>query len=253
MKAKILAANAEGPGALRWLRMIWLLPAIACSLPAMAQWSGKGEAGVAIASGNTDTKSANARVAVGYKSDGWEDSASLAGNYVRTDGLTTARRWELGAQTRYNFGAHTFWFGAGRYEQDRFSGFDHQGVISTGVGRKFIDSDITHLAGQVGVGFKFFETIATLVAPASKENELGGVASLNFDHQLTKTTTVYDKFGAEFTSENNFLQNELGLTVKMTDRLALSLAYAVRHNTDPPPGFKKTDTLSTLNLVYEVK
>ena len=55
------------------------------------------------------------------------------------------------------------------------------------------------------------------------------------------------------TSGNNFLQNEIGLAVKMSDRLALSLAYAVRHNTDPPAGFKKTDTLSTLNLVYEIK
>lgn len=235
------------------LRLVWLLSAIACSLPAMAQWSGKGEAGIALASGNTDTKSANARVAVGYKSDAWEDSASLAGNYVRTEGETTARRWELGAQTRYNFSPRAFWFGGARYEEDRFSGFDHQGVISTGVGRKFIDRDTTHLATQIGVGFKFFETIPTLTDPASKENELTGVASLNFDHQITATTTVYDKFGAEFTSDNNFLQNELGLTVKMTDRLALSLAYGVRHNTNPPPGFKKTDTLSTLNLVYEVK
>ncbi len=235
------------------LRLVWLLSALACSLPAMAQWSGKGEAGIALASGNTDTKSANARVAVGYKSDAWEDSASLAGNYVRTEGETTARRWELGAQTRYNFSPRSFWFGGARYEEDRFSGFDHQGVISTGAGRKFIDSDITHLATQIGVGFKFFETIPTLTDPATKENQLTGVASLNFDHQITATTTVYDKFGAEFTSNNNFLQNELGLTVKMTDRLALSLAYGVRHNTNPPAGFKKTDTLSTLNLVYEVK
>jgi putative salt-induced outer membrane protein len=231
----------------------WLLPALLCSLPAMAQWTGKGEAGVAVASGNTSTKSANARVAVGYKSDAWEDSASLAGNYVRTEGLTTARRWEIGAQTRYNFGAHTFWYGGARYEEDRFSGFDHQGVISTGVGRKFIDRDTTHLAGQVGVGYKFLETTATLIAPADKDTEIVGVASINFDHQLTMTTSVYDKFGAEFASDNNFLQNEIGLAVKMTDRLALALAYAVRHNTKPPPAFKKTDTLSTLNLVYEVK
>ncbi len=41
--------------------------------------------------------------------------------------------------------------------------------------------------------------------------------------------------------------------MKVSDRIALSLGYAVRHNTDPPAGFKKTDTLSTVNLVYEVK
>jgi putative salt-induced outer membrane protein YdiY len=39
----------------------------------------------------------------------------------------------------------------------------------------------------------------------------------------------------------------------MTDRMALAVAYAVRHNTDPPEGFEKTDTLATVNLVYEVK
>jgi putative salt-induced outer membrane protein YdiY len=36
----------------------------------------------------------------------------------------------------------------------------------------------------------------------------------------------------------------------MTDTLALSLALDVRHNTDPPAGLEKTDTLTTVNLVY---
>jgi len=235
------------------IHLAWLLPALICSVPAMAQWTGKGQAGVAVASGNTDTKSANARIAVAYKSDRWENSGTLAGNYVRTNDLTTAQRWEIGAQTRYNFGAHTFWYGGARYEEDRFSGFDHQGVVSSGVGRQFIDRDTTHLSGQVGVGFKFSETIVPPALPDDSGSQIVEVASLNFDHQLTATTTVYDKLGAEFAAENNFLQNEIGLTVKMTNRLALSLAYAVRHNSNPPDAFKKTDTLSTLNLVYEVK
>ena len=40
---------------------------------------------------------------------------------------------------------------------------------------------------------------------------------------------------------------------KMTSVLALALGYSVRHNTDPPAGFEKTDTLTTVNLVYEIK
>jgi putative salt-induced outer membrane protein YdiY len=31
------------------------------------------------------------------------------------------------------------------------------------------------------------------------------------------------------------------------------VAYAMRHNTEPPAGFRSTDTLTTVNLVYEVK
>jgi putative salt-induced outer membrane protein len=219
-------------------------------LPAAAQWTGKGEAGVALASGNTESRTANARVSVGYKRDDWENTFGLGGLYVRTEGETTARRWEAMAQTRFDFYASNFWYGGVRYEEDRFSGFDHQGLVTTGVGRRFIQNDTTKLIGQVGVGYKFWET---LTIPSDKDSSITGVASLEFDHKLTGTTTVFDKFSGEFTSGNNFLQNEVGVAVKMTDRMALALAYAVRHNTDPPGGFEKTDTLVTVNLVYEVK
>ena len=239
------------------MKKTWMMTtvalAVAGSVPALADWTGKGEAGIAVASGNTDTKSANAKIALGNKHDKWEELASLAANYVRTDGDTTAKRWELGLQERYSFSGHTFWYGGLRYEEDKFSGFDHQGVVSTGIGRKFIDNDTTHFSGQVGVGYKFFKTLPVGLVPGDKDSKIAGVAGLDFDHKLTDTTKVYDKFSAEVASGNKFLQNEIGLAVKMSDRLALSLGYAVRHNTSPPAGFKKTDTLTTLNLVYEVK
>jgi len=51
-------------------------------------------------------------------------------------------------------------------------------------------------------------------------------------------------------SKNTFMSNELALQVKMTDRLSLAAGLGVRYNTDPPVGRKKTDTLTTLNIVY---
>jgi putative salt-induced outer membrane protein len=220
------------------------------AMPAAAQWTGKGEAGLAFASGNSDTRSANARVSAVHKADGVEWSFGLAGLYVRNDGDTTARRWEASTQARINFFQNNFWYGGLRYEEDPFSGFHHQGLVTTGLGRRFLDNDRTRLLGQIGGGYKFLDPIG---AAEVQENSFTGVASLEFNHKLTDTTTVIDRFAGEFTSGNNFLQNELGLTVKMTDRIALSLAYVVRFNTDPPAGFEKTDTLTTVNLVYEVK
>ena len=201
--------------------------------------------------GNSKSKTANAKIGLGWKTGSWENSFGLAGLYVRTDGQTTARRWEATEQTRYNFGGDgTYWFGGGRYEEDRFSGFDHQGVVDTGVGHKFINTDTTKLSGQVGVGYKFSKTSGT---PSEKNSNVAGTAGLDFSRKLTATTTLTNKFGAEIASGNKFLQNELGVAVKVSDRLALAVAYAVRHNTAPPAGFKKTDTLTTMNLVYEVK
>lgn len=236
----------------RMLRhVICTLGLLGIALPVAAQWTGKGEAGFAVTSGNSDTSTANAKVAVKKKLDAWENSASLSGLYVRNDGETSARRWEAGAQTRYGFGnERTFWFGGARYERDRFSGFAYQGILNSGIGHKFIDSEATRLSGQLGAGYKFAKPLDAL---NEKNNDAVGTAGLDFWHQLTQWTAVFNKFAAETTSDNNFLQNELGLSVKMSDRLALAVGYAVRHNTDPPPGFKKTDTQSTVNLVYEVK
>ena len=39
----------------------------------------------------------------------------------------------------------------------------------------------------------------------------------------------------------------------MTSKLALAVAFQVRHNTSPPAAFQKTDTLTTVNVVYELK
>jgi len=92
-----------------------------------------------------------------------------------------------------------------------------------------------------------------LLVPGVTDRAIAGIASVDYKHMLNASTTVLDKFTAEYTTDNTFLQNDLTLQVKMSDKLALAVGYAVRHNTDPPPGFKKTDTLTTANVVYEVK
>jgi putative salt-induced outer membrane protein len=92
-----------------------------------------------------------------------------------------------------------------------------------------------------------------ILAPGESKGTAIFTASADYQHQLTDTTKILDRFLIETGSENTFLQNDLSLQVRMTDVLALSVGYQVRHNTDPSAGFKKTDTLTTLNLVYEVK
>ena len=54
-------------------------------------------------------------------------------------------------------------------------------------------------------------------------------------------------------ADNTFVRNELSLQVQITDVLALAVAYSVRHNTKPPNAFENTDTLTTINLVGEIR
>ena len=239
-------------------RVICLL-ALLAPMSAFAQWTGKGEAGLAIASGNSESQSGNAKLAVKHTMDAWENSAGLAGNYISDDVGTTAQRFEVFGQSRHQYTRQSFWHGGVRYEDDRFSGFNYQATLSTGVGRQFIGNDRTKWSGQIGVGYKTFETRDSidpdtlLPTPGDSESAVALVGATEFRHEFNDSTSFFEKFGFESTADNMFLQNEIGIAVNMTDRMALAVALAVRHNTDPPPAFRRTDTLTTLNLVYEVQ
>ena len=228
--------------------------------PAHADWSGEGEAGLVIATGNTETKTANAKLQLANEVGKWKHQFGGAGLYASADPEgTTANRWEAFEQSDYNFSPRTFWFGAARYEDDEFSGFEYQATLSSGIGRKFIDTDLTKFVGTAGVGYKVFETrdafdaAGVLIEPGDKDSEAVFRGTLDYDHKLTATSSLIDKFIVEAGADNTFVQNDIALQVKMTNVLALAVGYSVRHNTDPPVGFEKTDTLTTINLVYELK
>lgn len=236
-----------------------LLAAVVVGYPgiAAADWSGKGELGAALASGNTDTENVNAKLELEKQAGDWSHKFGLAGIYASDSNETTGQRWEVHEQSDFNFTERDFWFGAARYEDDRFSGFEYQATLSTGLGRHFIDTERTKLTGTAGIGYKYFETrdvfddVGNLVEPGDSDSNLIFRGTIDFEQQLTDTTKLIDKFLVEAGSDNTYLQNDLALQVRMTDVLALSVGYQVRHNTDPPAGFEKTDTLTTVNLVYE--
>lgn len=241
--------------ALAWVTAL----ASALAAPAHADWTGKGEAGFVTSSGNTQTETANAKLNVQREEGNWKNAFGLDGLYASDDEGTSAQRWELFGQSDYSFSPKTFWFGAARYEQDEFSGFEYQTTVSSGLGRKFINTDITKFIGTAGVGYKFLETrdafdeAGALLERGEADNEVVFRGTLDFDHQFTPTTSLLDKFIVEAGVDNTFVQNDLSLQVKMNAVLALAVGYSVRHNTDPPVGFEKTDTLTTVNLVYEIK
>jgi putative salt-induced outer membrane protein len=219
------------------------------ALPAHADWTGKGNVGASFATGNSENQSASAALELKDVVNQWTHTFGLAGNYGNDGDATTAQRWEVRGQTQYDFTRKAYWFGAGRYEDDRFSSYDYQASLSGGLGYKFIDTDRTKFWVQGGVGYRYAETMLT-------GETVDGVifrGDLGYEHQLTDTTKVVERFLVEAGSDNTFLQNDLGLEVTITGKLGLRVGYQVRHNTDVLPGTEKTDTLTTLGLLYETK
>ena len=80
-----------------------------------------------------------------------------------------------------------------------------------------------------------------------------GRGQLEFKHQLTGNTELYDTLLVESGSDNTFMQNDIGIAVAMNDRFALKAGLQARRNSNVEPGTKKTDTLTTINLVYKMR
>lgn len=216
---------------------------------ALADWTAKGELGGSFASGNSENEAVNAALEVKNTRGDWTHTLGFAGNYGNDGELTTAQRWELRGQTQYQFTERMYAFGAARYEDDRFSAYDFQTSLSGGLGYKILNSDRTKLWVQGGPGYRYAELNVT----GESEDGLIFRGDLGFDHQFTETTKLVERFLVETGSDNTYLQNDIGLEVSINSTLALRVGYQVRHNTDVPPDTEKTDTLTTIGLIYETK
>ena len=217
--------------------------------PAVAEWTGKGDVGASIATGNSENQAASANLEIKHQADRWTHTVGFAGNYGNDGEETTAQRWEVRGQSQYDFTERAYAFGAARYEDDRFSQYDYQASLAGGLGYKLVDSERTRLWVQGGPGYRYAEIRET----GKTEDGIIFRGDLGFEHQITDTTKVVDRFLVEAGSDNTYLQNDLGLEVTITGALGLRVGYQVRHNTDVLPGIEKTDTLTTLGLLYETK
>jgi putative salt-induced outer membrane protein len=234
------------------------LTALADDLP--QGWSGKGQAGYVMSRGNSDTDSANAKIDVFLVTPQWKHAFTLEGLFGKSGQVTSAERWDLRQQSDYTINSTVFAFGALAYQDDRFSGFQYQASASGGLGYKFFDSEATKLSAQLGVGYRVLRPETLVTDPESgavteriaqeHQSEVVGTAGIDFMHQFNSSTKLTDKLIAESGSSNTSIKNDLALQVSMSKQLALAAGYSVLHNTKPADGVKRTDTITTLNVVY---
>jgi putative salt-induced outer membrane protein len=211
---------------------------------AVADWSGQGRFGAVIARGNTETATGNVNIDLANQLDAWRHK--FGGTMLRTvnEEVTSADRWELRAESEYEPTKRVFYFGSLRYEDDRFTDFSYQAVAAIGVGYHFIDTAITQFDGRIGVGTRRTQLRAT------DEEEADEIVrgQLEWKRQMTENTIAFNRLLVESGVVNTFVQNVLGLEVKMNDRWSIGLGYEVRHNTEVLPGTEKTDQVFTAGL-----
>lgn len=241
------------------------LPLVVCAQDAepASGWSGTGELGFAMSRGNAKSDNLNGRLAFTNEDDEWKHDFFLATLRNKSEVLAdvdgdgvpeksmqlSANRYELGASSARKLSETNSVVGSLRYENDDFAPYSHQTTVAIGYGHTFIKNDRTTLITEVGPGYRRAKDAAT----GETEGEVIARGKLDFKHQLTDSTTLFNTFLMEAGSDNTFASNEFGIAVAINSRMAMKFGFDARHNTDVAPGIKKTDTLTKVNLVYNFK
>ena len=222
---------------------------------AYGQWQGQGEAGFVSASGNTDSETIN--LGLKFKNEGpkFIHEFGVSTYQASNDGTDSADSLSANYGLKYLLSKRSYLFGALSYLDDEFDGFTDQTSVSAGYGYRVIDSE--PVAWELGIGAGYRDTSELLRLDDGTELEgedLSGatlVLKSDYRNQLTPTTEFIDKFVAEISSDNSFIENDAALVVSINEKFALKASYLVRHNTDPAPGADDTDTITSINLVYD--
>jgi putative salt-induced outer membrane protein len=271
------------------LALVALLPLVAHAADAPADsaadkndgdWSGSGEAGFAAARGNAKSENLNVKLQFKKEDETWKDDFYLTALRAKGEVNTTtidnstnpptavnsskyelnANRYEGGASLGYKLDERSYIVGAARYENDDFSPFEYQAIVSIGYGYTALKTQADQLSFEIGPGYKRYQPI-DIVGPEivdgaplrhrfDSEGEVVGRGLIAYKHNFSDSTSFVNTLLAESGSDNTFLQNDAGLQVDMNKKLALKVGYELRHNSDVAPGIKKTDQLMTTNLVY---
>ncbi|WP_425605380.1 DUF481 domain-containing protein [Pseudoxanthomonas putridarboris] len=234
----------------------------AAAPPPAHRLTGGGELGFASSHGNSTTESFNGRLDLTYTEGNWRHSGNLFGlrassEYNRTledgsvqrDRRTTANRYTVNANSAYLMDERGTINTALRHEEDDFGTYNRQQSISLSYGNRVIENERAHLDLQVGPGYRR----AHDALDDRTESSLIGRGLVDLRYALTDNTEIVNKLLIESGEYNTFAQNDLGVSVTMNSHLALKAGWQARHNSDVAPDIKKTDTLTTMNVVYRFK
>lgn len=196
-------------------------------------------------SGNTENFDIGIGSKFGYFDGTNGHEVTLSYSYGEED--SEASQDSLLASYEYNrsFTERFYGFVKGQVAYDQFSSFETDSFVGFGVGYRVIDTNTTTWAIQGGPGYRFAE-----LEDGTEIDEAAVSVSSNFYYELTPTVFFTMDTDVLASDADTNVTNDAGVTVSMTDSLALRSSILTEYHTDPQDGFEDTDNTVGMSLIY---
>ena len=208
-------------------------------------WSGEGQIGAFRSTGNSSNTGISAGIGLERVGIDWRHKVTVLADYQRTNGVTTREQFLGAYEANYQLNDRLFLYGLAQYERDRFQGFSSRISASGGLGYRVIDNDSMQLAVKAGPAYRQTKFIA-----GGSDSSIAGLGALDFDWQISDRIKLTEDASAFVQSGNKTFVSATGLEASLGGNLSARLAYVWEHDTNPPAGAVKTDTLTRFTLVY---
>lgn len=208
-------------------------------------WKGQVELGAFRGTGNTSNFGVTGLLKLNRKGIDWEHTILTSADYQKDSGSVTREQYGASYQPRYTLNDALFTYGRAQYEKDKIQGFRDRYSLSGGLGYRVLQGRNLTLALEAGPAVR-----RTLYVDEPSETTWSMLTSIDFDWNVSSTVKLTEDASSYVGSDNSSFTSLTGLEAGMAKGLKARLSYSIEHETSPPIGSVKTDTISRFSLVY---
>lgn len=233
---------------------------LAVEEPSDSNWSGNLTLGLQGFRGNAVMNFINASLEVTYNKDFNADNAyrhTIAGSYSFADyEIPTIDGFEFGTidmidnrsasyQMDYFLNDRSYASAMAMHYHDKPAGMEHYNVLGLEYTRFLSKTEGHQFSATVG----FAPYVDTEYTDGQTFDGIGGKLGLGFSGQLTDTVSLSQTAELLATEDLTFTTADTALNVQITETITLQLSHNYKNFSKVPAGFKKSDSITGLNVV----
>ena len=207
-------------------------------------WTGSGQLGAAVSTGNSETKSFTAGIALERNGIRWRHRADALVDIVDNDGGTDQERIQAGYQLDYKFSERLYAWGRFEYERNREAGIKRRFAESAGIGWRAVDGARVKWDLEAGPALRQTKFVTY------NENEFAGRGASRFAWTLSESS-VFTNDTSIFFAGSSSINNTAAITAKLFGALSARASFNLAWEEEPPVGLEKLDTTTRFTLVYD--
>lgn len=234
------------------MKIISAFAVLLCASAALAAeakpWKNSVELSFVSANGNSKTQTTSAKDAFSYDFNPLTKLELEAGGLgSRNDGKVTAEQYFAQEKVSRKIDDRNYVFEKYRWDRNIFAGVRHRHDFSAGAGRELWKTPTDLLIGEASPGYINEERLneprksfANVRAYAKYVRTLSATA--NFSQDVEYTLSLKDARDAR-------MGTETALTAALTSALSVKNAFVWKHDSRPPAGKRKDDTVLSVALI----